>query len=111
MSRRSTIFAPRHALATRVAGPLFCVLILFYLGFHMLTGERGVFALVNANRQLAEINERLDNTRTKRLALENKVTLLSNRSLDLDMLDERARTVLGYTGKNERIIFLDDNTQ
>ena len=94
--------------ARKVAGPLLCVLILFYLGFHMLTGERGVFALINASHQMEELTLRLAEVKAERQVLENKVALLSNHSLDLDMLDERARIVLGYTGRNERVILLDN---
>ncbi|MGE0753812.1 MAG: septum formation initiator family protein [Alphaproteobacteria bacterium] len=95
-------------MARRLAGPLSCVLLLFYLGFHTLTGERGVFALMQSTQQLEELNERLSEARAQRQVLENKVALLSNHSLDLDMLDERARVVLGYTGKDERVVFLNE---
>lgn len=107
MAKFRDLFAPRQLFSRRVAGPLFCVLMLFYLGFHTFTGERGVFALVQANQQLEETSQRLAETKAKRQALENKVMLLSNNSLDLDMLDERARIVLGYTGKNERVVFTE----
>jgi cell division protein FtsB len=103
-----SIFAPRQWFTRRAAGPLACVLILFYLCFHRLSGERGVFALVSATKELEEIEVRLAEVKSERQSLENRVALLSNNSLDLDMLDERARIVLGHTGKDERVIFLEE---
>lgn len=89
----------------RAAGPLLCVLILFYLGFHAVSGERGLFALFKENRRLEQLTAELDDSRGKREALEKKIKLMSSSSLDLDMLDERARTVLGLAGKDEVVLF------
>ncbi len=38
--------------------------------------------------------------------MERRVTLLSNTSLDLDMLEERARVMLNYAHPDDLIIFL-----
>ena len=95
----------------RVAGPLFVVLALFYLGFHAVSGERGVLALFTESRKLAILKEELAEVSAKREALESKVRRLSDNSLDLDLLDERARIVLGMAGKNEVVYFLDDAAQ
>lgn len=54
------------------------------------------------------MQEELAKAIAKREALDKKVKLLSNASLDLDMLDEQARSVLGIAGKNEVVIFLED---
>ena len=89
----------------RAAGPLLCVLILFYLGFHAVSGERGLFALFKENRRLEQLTAQLDDSRSKREALEKKIKLMSSNSLDLDMLDERARTVLGLASKDEVVLF------
>jgi cell division protein FtsB len=37
------------------------------------------------------------------------VKLLSSKSLDLDMLDEQVRRILGMTGKDEIVYFEDEN--
>ena len=93
------------SITRRAAGPMFCVLILFYLGFHAVSGERGLFALFKENRKLEQLTQELADIRAKREALEKKVRLMSSKSLDLDMLDEQARNVLGYAGKDEVVIF------
>ncbi len=68
-------------------------------------GERGLkkfFVLKQQNYDLevqkSEINYILDNK--KRM-----VESMSIDSLDLDLVDEQSRQVLGYVGKNEKVIF------
>lgn len=89
-----------------MAGPLVCVLVLFYLGFHAISGERGVAALFREKRELAALQAELASVRAKREALEVKVARLNSESLDLDLLDEQARRVLGMAGKDEVVYFL-----
>ena len=43
---------------------------------------------------------------SKKKRLQNQVTLLSPKSLDIDMLEERVRIMLGYSRPNETIILL-----
>ena len=83
--------------------------MLFYLGFHAVSGERGFFALFKETRKLATLKEELQQVRAEREALELKTKRLSSSSLDLDLLDERARVVLGMAGKNEVVYFLSDS--
>lgn len=96
----SIMFLPRRAL-----GPLLCVLIMFYLGFHAVSGERGLFALFKETRRLDQLTAELNTIRANREAMEKKIKLMSSNSLDLDMLDERARNVLGLAGKDEVVLF------
>ena len=93
------------SLSRRAAGPLFCVLILFYLGFHAISGERGVFALFKETRKLEQLTVELENVKERRQLLEGKVKRMSSHSLDLDMLDEQARSTIGFAGKDEVVIF------
>ena len=108
MSRHHVVYAPKGIFTRRAIGPLFGVLALFYLAFHTVNGERGIFALIKASSQLETLKGQLAEVSAKRQAMESRVALISNQSLDLDMLDERARIVLGYTGKDERVIFLNE---
>ena len=43
---------------------------------------------------------------SKKNRIQNQVTLLSPKSLDIDMLEERVRIMLGYSRPNETIILL-----
>jgi cell division protein FtsB len=89
--------------------PLFCSLVLFYLAFHAVSGDRGVVALFKESRKLELLKAELAQVRAERDMLDAKVRRLSNDSLDLDLLDEQVRRVLGLMGKNEVVYILDEN--
>lgn len=91
----------------RVAGPFLLILIMFYLVFHAVSGERGVLALFRETRRLEILNAELTEVKSRHEALERKVHLLSDNSLDLDLLDEQVRRVLGMANKNEIVYFTD----
>jgi cell division protein FtsB len=91
----------------RATLPLFGVLAMFYLGFHAVSGERGALALFKESRKLETLKAQLEEVKVEREALDKKVRLLSDSSLDLDLLDERAKFVLGMAGKNEVVYFLE----
>ncbi len=96
------------SLYSRAAWPLVCVLTIFYFGFHSVSGERGLLALFNASRKLEQLKTELADLRSKREEMEGKIRLMSNDSLDLDMLDEQARSTLGLIGEDEVVVFTDD---
>lgn len=78
--------------------------LFMYFGFHLMHGDMGYFALRGVDQKLTEAQKQYDSLRAERVALENRVKLLRPASLDLDMLDERARVVLGFVGPSERVI-------
>ena len=106
MSYAALSLDSRKSSPRRMAGPLLLVLVLFYLGFHAVSGERGALALIKARTRLESVEAELAAARAERMALELKVKRLSDNSLDLDLLDEQARTLLGYADKNEMVVFL-----
>ena len=78
-----------------------------YFSYFAIKGERGLLKYISLQEKVAEaekLNVTYDN---KRSEWEQKVKLLSSSSLDLDLLDERARVVLNVIGNNEFII-IDD---
>lgn len=109
MSRTAHRFVDsRRPAMRRAAAPLLCVLVLFYLGFHAVSGDRGAVAYLKESRRLASLKAELEQVKAEHEAVDNKVRRLSDKSLDLDLLDERARAVLGLAGKNEVVYFLDE---
>ena len=48
---------------------------------------------------------------TKMQAKKNMVDGISLNSLDLDLLDEQSRKVLGYVGKNELVVYQDGESK
>lgn len=96
-------FEPRRG----VAGGIFAIVVIAltcYLTFAALQGEHGLFSLFRVQIQEAELRQELDGLRAERLVMENRTTRLSSGNLDLDLLDEQARRVLGLGRPNEVII-------
>lgn len=91
-------------LAARLIGPLMLAIGIFYLTFHTLSGERGIYALLKEERRLEALKLELAEVTQERAALEHRVNLMSNESLDRDLLDEESRRVLGVGEENELII-------
>lgn len=86
------------------ARPILFVCVLFYFAFHAFHGERGVFALLQNQHQIAEIDHELAATKAQRITLEKRVRGLRVHSLDLDLLDEQARNMLGLAKENEMLL-------
>ena len=82
-------------------GTLFSFGLFMYFCFHLLHGDMGYFALRGVDQKLTETQEKYDHLLADRQTLENRVKLLRPESLDLDMLDERARIVLGFANSQE----------
>lgn len=70
-------------------------------GYHALQGEHGMFALMQIEAERAALGAELAALRTERAQLENLALRLSEGHLDLDLLDERARAVLGHMRADE----------
>lgn len=79
-------------------------LLFAYFAYHLVHGDRGYFAWKGLEKKLAAAEEKYDQKLAERLALENRVKLLRPKSLDIDMLDERARVVLGFVKPDEKVI-------
>ena len=78
--------------------------VFIYFSFHLLHGDRGYFALQGARLRLTQTESRYDAIKSEREQLQRRVVLLRPQSLDIDMLDERVRAVLGYSHPNDLVI-------
>lgn len=90
-----------------VVGGVFAIVVIAltcYLTFAAIQGEHGLFSLFRVQSQEAELREELDLLRAERAVIENKTTRLSSGTLDLDLLDEQARLVLGMGRASEMMI-------
>ncbi len=80
-----------------------------YFIYHAVQGDRGILAWLRVNQQLEAAQVELVKSGTDRSALEQRVALLNNSSLDLDMLEERARVMLNFSDPDDVVIFLPSN--
>lgn len=88
----------------KVLGPLMASLLMAYFAYHAVEGDRGLRAWQRLDIEIAEASDVLAEVAGERDALENKVARLNPNSLDTDMLEERARLVLGYVPTNSVVI-------
>ena len=72
------------------------VLFIGYFGVNAYTGNRGLKAKQSLDSQIAELSEELAGLKQARAYWERRILLLRSTSIDPDMLDERARVLLGY---------------
>lgn len=84
------------------------VFIYLYLGFYTLNGERGLFHYLYLLKEIEYAKQVATNYHNERMKLENKIKLLSSESLDLDLLDERAKVVLNLI-RDDEFIIIDEN--
>lgn len=69
-----------------------------------LQGDHGLAALREAAAEERRLTAELEQLRRERAEVENRVLRLSDRYLDLDLLDERARAVLGLVRADEMVV-------
>ncbi len=92
--------------AGQIIGPVAGITMVVYFAYHAIQGDRGFIALGKLENQVGELKTDLADLKKKRMKIENRVSLLRPDSLDPDMLEERARIVLGYA-RNDEIILLE----
>ncbi len=101
-----------HDMVDRIKGawlPSLAVFLVFYFSYHALSGDRGLFSLIQLKKEITINQEELLQLRTTREALEHRVSLMNPKSLDVDMLDEQIRRNFGYAHQNEIIIYKDES--
>ena len=79
-------------------------LIFIYFSFYTVNGERGLLRYMYLSKEIKYAQSVADQYRAEIEPLEQKVRLLSSASLDLDLLEERTRTVLNFAAEDEFII-------
>ena len=77
-----------------------------YFGYHAVYGARGMLAIERLDERIAASTEVLELELVRRAALERRVALLRPSSLDPDLLEERARSLLSV-GRPDEVILLD----
>jgi cell division protein FtsB len=79
-------------------------LLIFYFGFHAFTGDRGILTSSQRNETLTAKTRELAQVRAERQDLETRARLLRDTSLSADLLEERARSLLGFADPRDYVI-------
>nr|WP_316628397.1 septum formation initiator family protein [uncultured Brevundimonas sp.] len=80
------------------------MLLLAYLGVQALTGERGLLSGASRDSLLDQRETQLAHLAEQRRDLETRVRYLRTDSLSRDLLEERARAVLGFSDPRDYVI-------
>jgi cell division protein FtsB len=91
----------------QVAWPMLGACVAGYFVYHAVQGDRGIVAWMQLNQQIRVAEEELAKTDAERQEMEQRVALLSNSSLDLDMLEERAQVMLNFAHPDDLVIFFN----
>ena len=86
---------------------MFFVVLFFYFAFYTINGERGLRRYLHLRQEIEYAEQVAEKYNQEKIQLEEKIKLMSSTSLDLDMLDERARKVLNLV-KQDEFIILDE---
>jgi cell division protein FtsB len=76
----------------------------FYFGITSLRGDDGLYQRLEAEAKADQLGTALDTLAVDVKALRNRTRRLSDSYLDLDLLDQQARDVLGYVRPDEIVI-------
>ena len=85
--------------------PVLGACVIGYFAYHTVQGDRGLLSFMRISTEVARAQTMLAEVRADRETLSRKVRLLHPDSLDLDMLEERARAVLNRVRDDEVVIF------
>jgi cell division protein FtsB len=97
MVTRKRLRAVLNALALYTIAAL----VIGYFGVNAYSGNHGLRARQDLDQQIAQLSDELDGQKAERATWERRVALLRPRSIDPDMLDERARVLLNYADPRE----------
>jgi cell division protein FtsB len=79
-------------------------LVVGYFVHHANTGARGLDAKRQLKIQERDVAAELDTLKTERAEWERRIALLRSDQIDRDLLEERARSLLGRVHRNDLVI-------
>jgi cell division protein FtsB len=97
----------RHAILTALGLYVFAALFIGYFAVNAFTGNHGLRAQADLDAQLASMQAELSTIKAERAMWERRVALLRSDRIDPDMLDERARALIGYADPRDLTLLLN----
>ncbi|MHA1537143.1 MAG: FtsB family cell division protein [Alphaproteobacteria bacterium] len=79
--------------------------LIVYFGYHIVEGDRGLIAWLRLEDKLAVAETRLAGLHMQRQHLEQRISLIRDRHIDEDLLDEQVRRMLNLIRANEIVIY------
>ena len=82
-----------------------CLILCLYFIIASFNGEFGVSAKYHLIAKEKVLANELNTINKETKIIKNRIKRLSNTSLDLELLDQQARIILGMIGEDELIVF------
>ncbi len=83
---------------------IFWICLVGYFVYHVVSGARGVISWVKLSKKVEQLENKAKRLKESNKFLENKIKYFRRDNLDLDLLDEQARSVLGFADENDIVI-------
>ena len=83
-------------------------LLIGYFGVNAYSGDRGLKAKEDIDRQTTALTADLDRPQHEHALWQRRIALLKSQDIDPDMLDEQARILLDYADPRDLTMMLDD---
>jgi len=96
----------RRTILTVIGLYIFAAAFIGYFGVNAFTGNHGLRAQQDLDQQMAAVQEELAQIKAERASWERRVALLRSDRLDPDMLDERARALLGLADPRDLTLII-----
>lgn len=88
----------------RLVVPAICSVLLAYFIFHAWSGQYGIEAMQRMKDERTQLEFEMTRIKQERAALEARVALLRDGTIEKDMLDEQARYMLNMLAADEVMI-------
>ena len=96
----------RHAILTALGLYIFAALFVGYFAVNAFTGNHGLRAQADLDQQLAAMQGELQHLKAERALWDRRVALLRSDRIDPDVLDERARALLGLADPRDLTLLI-----
>jgi cell division protein FtsB len=83
--------------------------LLMYFSYHLVQGERSYIRYISLNQSIATLTQEAADMQKERHDLETRVAMMRPGSINRDLLEERARVVLGFRREGEKDILPPQN--
>lgn len=95
-----------RAILNALALYALAALLIGYFGVNAYSGNRGLKAKEDIDRQISALSSELDRLQSEDIQWQRRIALLKSDDIDPDMLDERARALLDYADPNDLTLML-----
>lgn len=85
-----------------IIGICLCV----YFAYHLMAGQRSWLRLVSLDRQISQVQQDYQDRLAQREYLEQRVVMMRPGSISRDLLEEQARTTLGFIYPGEKTLIV-----